>query len=67
MVVSDWIPYLVVALVDVVGVSYAVEGTRYALLHYMSWHCPQQSSTCLYQCLLLRVSCHKVDTSFGKY
>ena len=34
MVVSDWIPYLVVALVDVVGVSYTVEGTRYALLHY---------------------------------
>ena len=56
MMVSEWIPYLVVALVDIVGVSFAVEGTQYALLHYMSWHCLQQSSTCLYQCLLLKES-----------
>lgn len=37
MVVSEWIPYLVVAVVDIAGVSYTVQGTQYALLHYMSW------------------------------
>ena len=56
MVVSEWIPYLVVAVADVVGVSYVVEGIQYALPHYMSWQCPQQSSACLYQCLLLKES-----------
>jgi hypothetical protein len=53
-VVSVWIPYLVVVVVDVVGVCYAVEGTQYVLLHHMSWHCPQQSSTCLHQVYYLK-------------
>jgi len=30
MVVSEWLPYLVVAVVDIVGVSFAVEGMQYA-------------------------------------
>jgi len=37
MVLSEWIPYLVVAFVEIVGVSFAIEGTQYAVLRYMSW------------------------------